>query len=159
MTPLMFFFTLTIIMIPTGGVFANQFALANRRDKDYAIPVVIGAFLEVGLSFILDKSYGAAGAMVAILITEFVVLLLRMWIVRDGYNFKYSFQDIPKYFLIAIITLAIGMMMPDLIASAFINMAIKSILMAVIYLGLMFIMKLDFNRDIIQLCKKFLKRG
>ena len=33
MIPLMFFFTLTIIMIPTGGVFANQFALANKRDN------------------------------------------------------------------------------------------------------------------------------
>lgn len=62
MTPLMFFFTLTIIMIPTGGVFANQFALANRRDKDYAFPVVIGAILEIVLSYLLDRPYGAMGA-------------------------------------------------------------------------------------------------
>ncbi|MCT7881218.1 MAG: oligosaccharide flippase family protein, partial [Lactobacillus crispatus] len=53
MTPLMFWFTLTIIMIPTGGVFANQFALANQRDKDYAVPVVIGAILEIVLSYLL----------------------------------------------------------------------------------------------------------
>lgn len=52
MTPLMFWFTLTIIMIPTGGVFANQFALANQRDKDYAVPVVIGAILEIVLSYL-----------------------------------------------------------------------------------------------------------
>lgn len=159
MTPLMFFFTLTIIMIPTGGVFANQFALANRRDKDYAIPVVIGAILEVVLSLVLDKIYGASGAMVAILITEGVVLILRMWIVRDGYDFKYSFQDVPKYFLIAIITLLLGMIMPNILPSAFFNMAFKSIIMAIIYLGLMFMMKLDFNRDIIQLCRRFLKKG
>ncbi|WP_281830055.1 MULTISPECIES: oligosaccharide flippase family protein [Lactobacillus] len=159
MTPLMFFFTLTIIMIPTGGVFANQFALANRRDKDYALPVIIGAILEVVLSFLLDRPYGAAGAMVAILITEFIVLLLRLWIVRDGYDFKYSFKDIPKYFLIAIVTLAIGLLMPNLINSAFINMAVKSIIMFAIYLALMFIMKLDFNQDLIALVKKFLKRG
>lgn len=159
MTPLMFFFTLTIIMIPTGGVFANQFALANRRDKDYALPVVIGAILELLLSFILDHPYGAAGAMVAILITEFIVLLLRLWIVRDGYDFKYSFKDVPKYFFIAIITLIIGMIIPKLVSSAFFNMAIKSIIMLVVYTALMFMMKLDFNQDIIVLIKKFLKRG
>lgn len=159
MTPLMFFFTLTILMIPTGGVFANQFALANRRDKDYAFPVVIGAVLEIVLSCILDRPYGATGAMIAILITEFVVLILRLWVVRDAYEFKYVFHDAPKYLLIALITLAVGMFLPNFISSAFFNMAIKSILMLVIYLALMFLMKLDFNQDIISLVKNFLKRG
>ncbi|TSO26739.1 oligosaccharide flippase family protein [Lactobacillus sp. LL6] len=159
MIPLMFFFTLTIIMIPTGGVFANQFALANRRDKDYAFPVVIGAVVEIVLSFLLDKPFGATGAMIAILITEFVVLVLRLWVVRDGYNFKYVFHDVPKYFLIAIITFMVGMILPNFIPSAFFNMAFKSIVMLIVYLGIMFMMKLDFNQDIKKLIKNFLKRG
>ena len=159
MTPLMFFFTLTIIMIPTGGVFANQFALANKRDKDYAFPVVIGAILEIVLSYLLDRPYGAMGAMIAILITEFIVLILRLWVVRDAYNFKYVFHDVPKYLLIAIVTLALGMIMPNIIPSAFFNMALKSIVMIIIYTVLMFIMKLDFNQDIIKLVKNFFKRG
>lgn len=159
MIPLMFFFTLTIIMIPSGGVFANQFALANKRDTDYAFPVVIGAILEIVLSCLLDRPFGATGAMIAILITEFVVLILRLWVVRDAYDFKYVFHDVPKYFLIATITLAVGMIMPNLIPSAFFNMAFKSIVMFVIYLAMMFLLKFDFNQDIILLLKKFLKRG
>lgn len=159
MTPLMFFFTLTIIMIPTGGVFANQFALANHRDRDYAIPVIVGAILEVVLSYFLDQLYGATGAMIAILITEFIVLLLRLWIVRDGYDFKYSFREIPKYFLIAIIVLTAGMLLPQLFSSAFLNMLVKSIIMFVLYIALMFLLKLDFNQDIILLLKKFFTRG
>ncbi|WEV39045.1 oligosaccharide flippase family protein [Lactobacillus sp. ESL0680] len=159
MVPLMFFFTLTIVMIPTGGVFANQFALANHRDRDYALPVIVGAILEVVLSFFLDQFYGATGAMVAILITEFVVLILRLWIVRDGYDFKYSFKEIPKYFVIAAIVLAAGMLMPQLVSSAFLNMTIKSVIMLVLYMALMFMMRLDFNQDIVQLIKNFLKRG
>lgn len=159
MIPLMFFFTLTIIMIPTGGVFANQFALANHRDKDYAFPVVIGAIIEIVLSFLLDRPFGATGAMIAILITEFVVLILRLWVVRDGYDFKYAFHDVPKYFLIAIITFIVGMLIPNIIPSAFFNMAFKSIVMAIVYLAIMFMMKLDFNQDIITLVKNFFKRG
>ncbi len=155
----MFWFTLTIIMIPTGGVFANQFALANQRDKDYAVPVVIGAILEIVLSYLLDRPYGAMGAMIAILITEAVVLVLRLWVVRDGYQFTYVFHDVPKYLLIAVITLAIGMYLPNLIPSAFFNMAVKSIIMLAIYLGLMFLFKLDFNQDIVKLLKNFCKRG
>lgn len=159
MTPLMFFFALTIVMIPTGGVFANQFALANHRDRDYALPVIIGAFLEVILSYFLDRLYGATGAMIAILVTELIVLLLRLWIVRDGYDFKYSFKEVPKYFLISIIVLAVGMMLPQIVSSAFFNMVIKSVIMLLLYLGLMFLMKLDFNQDIIMLLKKFFTRG
>lgn len=156
MTPLMFFFTLTIVMIPSGGVFANQFALANRRDKDYAFPVVIGAVLELFLSWLLDRPLGALGAMIAILITEFVVLCLRFWVVRDGYNFKYVFHDVPAYFVIALVTLAVGMLLPNLLHSAFLNMTYKSLVMLGLYLGLMFICKLDFNQDIIQLVKNFI---
>lgn len=159
MTPLMFWFTLTIIMIPTGGVFANQFALANQRDKDYAVPVVIGAILEIVLSYLLDRPYGAGGAMIAILITEAVVLILRLWVIRDGYEFSYVFHDVPKYLLIAVLTLAIGMFMPNIIPSAFFDMAFKSIVMLIIYLTLMFLFKLDFNDDIVKLIKNFLKRG
>lgn len=156
MTPLMFFFTLTIVMIPSGGVFANQFALANRRDKDYAFPVVIGAVLELFLSWLLDRPLGALGAMIAILITEFIVLCLRFWVVRDGYNFKYVFHDVPAYFVIALVTLAVGMLLPNLLHSAFLNMTYKSLVMLGLYLGLMFICKLDFNQDIIQLVKNFI---
>lgn len=158
MTPLMFFFTLTIIMIPMGGVFANQFALANNRDRDYAIPVVIGAFLEVGLCALLDRSFGAAGAMVAILVTEFIVLLLRLRIVRDGYDFKAAFVDVPKYFLVAGVTLALGMFLPQILSSAFLNMTLKSIIMIIVYLALMFLMKLDFNQDIIKLVRRIVRR-
>lgn len=107
----------------------------------------------------LDRPYGAMGAMIAILITEFVVLVLRLWVVRDGYQFTYVFHDVPKYISIALITLAAGMLMPNFIAFAFFNMAVKSIIMLVIYLGLMFMFKLDFNEDIVKLLKNFFKRG
>lgn len=157
MTPLMFFFALTIIMIPMGGVFANQFALANHRDRDYAIPVIVGAILEVVLSYFLDQLYGATGAMLAILTTELIVLILRLLIVRDGYDFKYSFQEVPKYFLIAGIVLVVGMLLPQLVSSAFFNMAMKSLIMFILYIALMFLLRLDFNQDLIMLFKKFFK--
>lgn len=159
MTPLMFFFTLTIILIPTGGVFANQYALANNRDKDYAIPVVIGAIIEVALSWLLDKPFGAAGAMTAILITETVVLFLRCWIVRDGYDFKYTFSEIPKCIVAMLICLAVGLIWPiPAIPSAFFNMAFKSIIIILLYAGLMILFKFDLNQDVKTMILKFFKK-
>ena len=113
---------------------------------------------KVVASGMADRPYGASGATVAILITEFVVLILRLWIVRDDYSFKNAFSDVPKYFLIAIITLIAGMLMPNLIRSSFVNMAVKSILMLIIYAGIMFMMKLDFNQDIMDFITRFLRK-
>lgn len=64
----------------------------------------------------------------------------------------------PKYFLIGIITLIAGMLMPNLISSSFLNMAVKSILMLIIYAGIMFMMKLDFNQDIMDFITRFLRK-
>lgn len=158
MTSLMFWFTLTIIIIPLGGVFANQFALANQRDKEYAIPVVIGAVAELILTYFLDRAYGATGALISILIVEVLVCVLRVWIVRDDYDFDYVFHDIPKYFLVALISFAIGMIIPNIIPSAFFNMVFKSIIVMLIYAGLMFVFKFDINDDIVMVIKKFLKK-
>ncbi|MCT2878103.1 oligosaccharide flippase family protein [Lactobacillus delbrueckii] len=158
MTPLMFFFTLTIILIPMGGVFANQFALANKRDKDYAIPVTIGAVLELVFSYFLDRPFGAAGAMVAILLTEAVVLFLRCWIVRDGYDFKETFSDVPKCFLAMGISLAAGMLWPWQIPSAFINMTVKSLVIMALYLAILWLLKFDLNEDLVTIVKKRLKK-
>lgn len=77
---------------------------------------------------------------------------------RDDYSFKNAFSDVPKYFLIGIITLIAGMLMPNLISSSFLNMAVKSILMLIIYAGIMFMMKLDFNQDIMDFITRFLRK-
>ena len=48
--------------------------------------------------------------------------------------------------------------MPNLIRSSFVNMAVKSILMLIIYAGIMFMMKLDFNQDIMDFITRFLRK-
>ncbi|MEE8857112.1 MAG: oligosaccharide flippase family protein [Lactobacillus sp.] len=160
MTPLMFWFTLTIILIPTGGVFANQFALANKRDKDYAIPVTIGAVLELALSWLLDRPFGALGAMIAILTTELVVLFLRCWIVRDGYDFRYTFSEVPKCFAAMLICLALGLWWPiPRIGSAFVDMVVKSVVIIAVYAFSLYLFKFDLNEDVVRVLKRYQKKA
>ncbi|MGO2952816.1 MAG: oligosaccharide flippase family protein [Lactobacillus sp.] len=158
MTPLMAYFSLTIILIPVGGVFANQYALANKLDKEYAIPVVIGAILELLLAVLLDGTYGATGAMVAILVTEVVVMVLRIWIVRSGYHFRQLFHDVPYYLLIAAVTLVVGLFWPAFFQIAVLNLGLRTVVMLVCYLGLMWCCPLDFNHDVTQFIGKIRRR-
>lgn len=155
---LMLFSSLTIIFIPVGGVFANQFALATKRDKDYAVPVVMGAIISLALSFVLYPRFGAAGATATVVTTEFLVCLMRIWIVRDALDFKYLFKETPKYLLMALITAVVGFMMPNFISSAFLDMTVKSLIIMALYGGLFFLFKFDLNQDVLKLVKKIIRR-
>ncbi|KRL59038.1 oligosaccharide flippase family protein [Latilactobacillus fuchuensis] len=158
MTHLMFFISFSIILIPIGGVFSNQFALAIRKDKEFAIPLIIGAILSLILNFTFDPILGALGATINILTVEAVVCLLRIWIVREYYNARYIFKDTPKYFLLAGITFIIGYFMPNLIPNAFLNMAFKSIIILGIYFGLFWLGKFELATDVRQILGNVIKK-
>lgn len=159
MTGLMFFSTLTIIFTPVGGVFANQFALANKRDKDYAIPVIIGAVLSILLDLALDPIFGAAGAMLTVIVVELVVCLLRIYVVRDAIDFKYVFHETPKYFIIAFVCFVVGSFIPQLVGNTFIDMAIRSIIVIAVYAILFFAFKLELTDDVKKVKTKIANRN
>ncbi|MEJ6348762.1 oligosaccharide flippase family protein [Holzapfeliella sp. He02] len=158
MTMISYFATLRIIFLPIGEVFSNQFALANKRDKDYAIPVIIGAVLSIILNLILDKPYGAVGAMISLLTVEFVVCLLRIYIVRDAYDAKYVFKDFPKFAILAVVTFVIGSLLPNFVSQPYINMTIKSLIVSAVYLVIFVFMKFEIANDFKFFIEKILKR-
>ena len=158
MIHLMMASTLLIVFIPIGDVFANQFALAARRDKDFAVPVIIGAVLSLFLNFTLDPKFGAEGAMFTVIFTEFIVCALRIWRVRDAIDFQYVFGETPKYLFIALITTGIGWILPNFVGSAFFDMTIKSIIMMLVYAVLFFALKFELNKDVLKLAQKVFKR-
>ena len=89
---------------------------------------------------------------------EVVVFFLRCWIVRDGYDFKETFSDVPKCFLAMGISLAAGMLWPWQIPSAFINMMVKSLVIMALYLAILWLLKFDLNEDLVTIVKKRLKK-
>lgn len=159
MTGLMFMSTLTIVFTPVGGVFANQFALANKRDRDYAIPVIIGAVLSLLLDFALDPVFGAVGAMLTVIFVEFIVMLLRIFVVRDAIDFGYVFGDTWKYLLIAVVCYIVGSNIPQLVSNTFIDMAIRSMAVIAVYGILFFVFRLDLTEDVKRMGGRIIKRN
>lgn len=158
MIPLMEWISLSIIFIPVGGVFANQFALAINRDKQFAIPVVVGAVLSLILNFTFDPILGAHGATMDILIVEFTVMVLRVWIVHKDYDAKDVFHDTPKYLVMGAIMVGVGFLLPDLIPSTFFNMAYKSIVMFILYAAMFALGRFELFGDIKRVATRMLRR-
>ena len=73
---------LIIVVSPIGGVFANQFAIAIEKDKEYAYPMIIGAIVSIIGNVAFVPTYGAVAATIVLVVVELLVFFFRVFFVR-----------------------------------------------------------------------------
>lgn len=125
--PYMMITSLIVILIPIGGVFANQYALPTGKNKEYTIPLVACALINIVLNIIFVPSYGALGAVISIVLTEFVATMLRVFLVKQYLKLRDLFTGTIVYIVAGIISCII-----TLIISNFLSLSILSIIIEVI---------------------------
>ncbi|HDR7685880.1 TPA: oligosaccharide flippase family protein [Bacillus toyonensis] len=148
MSPLMFWVSLIIIFIPIGGVFANQYALAFEKDKQYVLPLVLGAMISLTLNIIFIPRYGAIGATIVIVVVEFMVCFFRIYLIRKYLDLKFMFQGVYTYFLAASITFIAVYFIPKMFVNDFINMTIKSLIIVTVYIIIIFVLPNIISQDL-----------
>ncbi|EOP34970.1 MULTISPECIES: oligosaccharide flippase family protein [Bacillus cereus group] len=148
MSPLMFWVSLIIIFIPIGGVFANQYALAFEKDKQYVLPLVLGAIISLTLNIIFIPRYGAIGATIVIVVVEFMVCFFRIYLIRKYLDLKFMFQGVYTYFLSASITFIAVYFIPKMFVNDFINMTIKSLIIVTVYIIIIFVLPNIISQDL-----------
>lgn len=74
--------SIIIVFVSSGGVIANQFAMAKGLTKVYSLPYYFGAALAVTLFPLLVIQMGAMGATVGIVLIEIAVFIVRAYMVR-----------------------------------------------------------------------------
>ncbi|MBJ8016997.1 MULTISPECIES: oligosaccharide flippase family protein [Bacillus cereus group] len=148
MSPLMFWVSLIIIFIPIGGVFANQYALAFEKDKQYVLPLVLGAIISLTLNIIFIPRYGAIGATIVIVAVEFMVCFFRIYLIRKYLDLKFMFQGVYTYFLAALITFIFVYFIPKMFVNDFINMTVKSLVIGTVYIIIIFVLPNIISQDL-----------
>lgn len=154
MSPLMFWVSFIIIFIPIGGVFANQYALAFEKDKQYVLPLVLGAIISLILNIIFIPRYGAVGATFVIVFVEFMVCFFRIYLIRKYLDLKFMFQGVYTYFLAALITFIFVYFIPKMFVNDFINMTIKSLVIGMVYIIIILVLPNMISRDLKRLILK-----
>ncbi|MCH3540576.1 oligosaccharide flippase family protein, partial [Enterococcus faecium] len=127
---------LIIVVSPIGGVFANQFAIAIEKDKEYAYPMIIGAIVSIIGNVAFVPTYGAVAATIVLVVVELLVFFFRVFFVRKEIKISYFFGKNVILFFIVNLTLTTWAyyFLPQLFSSSFLDMAIKSIMIFIIYL-------------------------
>jgi O-antigen/teichoic acid export membrane protein len=86
--------TIAIIMAPIiifkslGVILGSWYLVPMKKNKEYTLPIVIGAVLNFLLNILLIPSYGSKGAALATTITEGLILGVQLWFLKDVLDIK-----------------------------------------------------------------------
>lgn len=143
-----------IVLIPVGGVFSNQFAIAIGEDQMYIKPVVTGAVLSLILNIPLISIFNSLGAAITSIIVELIVCVYRIRIIRNYYDY-FVLENIGKFILLFIIVCFFGTNVHfTFFQITLFNLVFNSMLIASCY----FIGLLMFRNEISELIRFYLKR-
>ena len=78
----------TLIFMSWNTVISSQYLLPSRRESIYTMSFVFGAVLNGALNFILDSPWGAIGAAVSALLSEFFVAMYQLFMIRNFFDIK-----------------------------------------------------------------------
>lgn len=147
---------LIIVVSPIGGVFANQFAIAIEKDKEYAYPMIIGAIVSIIGNVAFVPTYGAVAATIVLVVVELLVFFFRVFFVRKEIKISYFFgKNVILFFIVNLtLTTSAYYFLPQLFSSSFLDMAIKSIMIFIIYLPFVYFLFPDIRNEVRKIIRK-----
>lgn len=128
-----------IIVSPIGGIFSNQFSIAIEKDKAFAYPLIIGAIISVVGNILIVPYFSSLGGTIVLVVVETIVCFLKIYFVKDELNLKIIFsKNVFLFVLLGVVINLLAFFIPTLFASAFIDMAFKSIILMIIFIPITF---------------------
>ncbi|MCE9656222.1 oligosaccharide flippase family protein [Clostridium celatum] len=152
--PYMIISSVIVIFISVGGVFATQFSLPTGRTKEYTIPLVLAAVINPIINIILVPSLGALGGVFAIVITEFVVMFIRIFVVRKELDLRFMFKGTFKYLFAGIIGLIVSLFISKVLNPSYMSVFIEGTINAIVYFAIILIIDKELRLLLLSLIRK-----
>lgn len=127
----------TILFSIIGGVIRSQYLIPNAKDKEYTISLVICAAINFCVNIVTIKKYGAIGAVIGTLCSEFILMILQLYYVRKVLPLKKYFLNTYMFFLIGFI-----MYVAMLLIKSFFSNAWKALIVCVFVGGILYLLLL-----------------
>ena len=125
-----------LILIPLGISVVRQYLMPRNRIKEFNISVIVTAVVSVILNLILIPWIGIWGTIVATLISELLVVLIRMEDLYKHTSFRLPYRNIIRYIISGMImymaTLFLTKNMSATISTTFIQVVLGGLIYMVI---------------------------
>lgn len=105
--------TIAMIMAPIiifkslGVIFGSWYLVPMKMNKEYTLPIVMGAALNLILNIVLIPRYGAEGAAISTTVTEGLIVAVQIWFLKDVLALKSHEKKAIKSYLLASMTMAV----------------------------------------------------
>lgn len=151
---IMFIESPIIVFIAWSNVTGTQYLMPVNRVKEYTTSVTIGAISNIFLNLFLIEFWGADGAALATVGSEFLVTASQMYMIRHTIKRRLMFKEVWKYFLSGILMFIVVNRISQTIQMTIANLVLEVGVGIVIYgLGLI-ILKAKIINKALDLVKK-----
>ena len=158
--PAMMIQSIEIIMIALSNAIGLQYLLPINKVKQFTASVTTGAVVNLILNFPLIKIAGLNGAMLSTVISETVVTLYQLCVVKNMLNYRLLFKDTWKYFISSATMFIFVFGMNRKLSSSWGMLFLEVVVGFLIYLVMIILLKASIVNQAKDLIKnKILKRG
>ncbi len=153
--PLMSIMSVITIIISLNNVLGIQYLLPTRKEKYFTIAVICGAVTNFVLNYFLIQKFQAVGAAIATVIAETVVTAVEFYFVRKEFKFREVLKLSPKYFIAGtVMFIIVSLLINTTIFSRSITIVLSSGIGALVYGGMLLLLKDEFLLNTIKSVKK-----
>lgn len=156
--PIMMLESIIIILVGWSNTVGIQYLLPMKKTADYTRSLVISAVFSMVVSIPLILVWGLYGAMITTVLSEGIVTLYQLFIVRNEIKISLLFKDVPK-FLIASSIMFICVFYTSNQVTGFVSLFLNVILGIVIYFTIVFILKPNIVIKIKPILKKLILKN
>ena len=151
---------LCVLFLVLTNLFGNQLLIPLGKEKKFTQSVFVGLFINIILNLLLIGKYGAFGAAIGTLVTEFwntlyMSLNVKEYLIHIIRNSKFF-----KYLIAAVPAIAISIMIRYMLngISNFVIILITGTIFVILYYVLLLVQREGLETDIINWSKKLKKR-
>lgn len=143
-TPLLTIESIVILLIAWSNAVGMQYLLPTNQTKKYTKSVIFGSITNILLNIPLILLLGALGAVIATVISEFVVTFYQLYSIRKQILFSKLFSGIYKYILSGTLMFFIVFFLDAYLPSSWLFLLIEVIAGAIVYMFFTIIFKVNF---------------
>lgn len=144
---------LVIIFIGWSNVLGTQYLLSTNQTKKYSLTVFIGAIANILMNFPLIYFFKTYGAVSSTMISELIVVLCQVLVLRRQLKVSELFKGTWKYLLASLIMFVFVRILNISLSASFMHIFLDILVGVIIYMACAFILKFSFLRQ----AKEFLK--
>ena len=142
-----------ILMIAGSNVTGTQYLMPIHREHQYTISVTVGAVVNIIANLFLISLYGANGAAVATVISEFSVTAVQLFYIRGTIRRRQLFASTWRYLVSGLFMYIVVSRINSIMNMTIVNLIVQILVGVVVYAVCLFIT----HAPIIQQAKVLLK--